>query len=184
MAHQPMRIGKRELTDPYEIYKILSANHIIRVAFHDEDTGFPYIVPINYGFEYDQQTGSLVFYVHCAQAGRKLNLLDKDNRVGFEIDESWGLRQTETACRWGLNFNSIVGEGRIYRIDDADDEAKRHGLDIIMRSHGRFHDLVYTPASYRCTAILRLEAERFTAKVYRDRTMTSGDAEGVHPHYK
>lgn len=171
MAHQPMRIAKRELTDPVQINKILADNHIIRIAFYDEDTGFPYIVPINYGYVYAPESGRLTFYMHCAKAGRKLDILRRNPRVGFEIDESWGLHGTESACRWGLNFNSIVGEGLISIVDDADDEAKRRGMDCIMISHGRTEDLTYLPESYKRTTILKLDVTRFTAKVYRDRTL-------------
>lgn len=171
MAHRPMRTTARELTDPAAINRILLANHIIRIAFYDGDIGFPYIVPINYGYEYDLASGKLTFYVHCAKDGRKLDLLRKNNRVAFEIDESWGLRQTESACKWGLNFNSVVGEGYLSIVDDENDVEKKRGLDIIMIKHGRFQDLNYSPESYKRTTILKLEVERFTAKVYRDRTV-------------
>lgn len=171
MAHQPMRIALRQQTDPVEINRILMANHIIRIAFMDEDEGFPYIVPINYGYEYDLEKGTLVFYAHCAKEGRKLNLLKKNNRVGFEIDAMWGLHQTALACQWGMNFDSIVGEGFISVIPDEDDDAKRHGLDMIMNKHGRFHDLNYAPESYRRTTMLKLEVTYFTVKQYRDRTI-------------
>lgn len=176
MAHRPMRIRTRELTDPAAINRILLANHIIRIAFYDEDIGFPYIVPINYGYAYDLESGKLVFYVHCAKDGRKLDILRRNNRVAFEIDESWGLRQTESACQWGQNFNSIVGEGYISIIDDEKEVEKRRGLDIIMVKHGRFHDLNYSKESYKRTAVLKLEVERFTVKVYRDRTVPAEES--------
>ena len=108
-----MRTAGREVTDPVEIERILLSNHIVRVGLYDGDEGYPYIVPLNYGFEYDPQAGKLTFYMHCAKAGRKLELIRKDNRVCFEIDSSWGLRQTELACQWGLNFDSVIGHGAL-----------------------------------------------------------------------
>ena len=96
--------------------------------------------------------------------------------MAFEIDESWGLRQTESACKWGLNFNSVVGEGYLSIVDDENDVEKKRGLDIIMIKHGRFQDLNYSPESYKRTTILKLEVERFTAKVYRDRTVPAEES--------
>ena len=175
MAFKPMRTIKREITDPVELNKVLSANHIVRIAFYDEDVGYPYIVPINYGYEYDLESGRLVFYVHCAKAGRKLDILRKNNRVCFEIDEYWGLKQTAVACEWGINYNSIIGVGKIFEVDD-DDAEKKRGLDIIMNKHGRFHDLNYGEAVFARTTVLKLEAEHFTGKRYRDRTGTEEEA--------
>lgn len=176
MAFQEMRTKGREVVDPVEIKKILSANQILRIGFYDEDVCYPYIVPLNYGFEYDLVSGKLTFYCHSAKKGRKLEIMKKNNRVCFEIDESWGLKQTAYACEWALNFNSIIGVGRIYEIPDEDTEAKKRGLDIIMNNHGRYHALDYNPVSFSHTTVLKLEAEHFTGKRYRDRT---GEAEAA-----
>lgn len=45
-----------------------------------------------------------------------------------------------------------------------------------MVKHGRFHDLNYSKESYKRTAVLKLEVERFTVKVYRDRTVPAEES--------
>ena len=46
MAFQKMRVAHRQITDPKELNQILQDNIICRIAFWDEDEGYPYIVPI------------------------------------------------------------------------------------------------------------------------------------------
>lgn len=178
MAFQKMRTAGREVIDPVEIERFLLSNHIIRVGLYDEDEGYPYIVPLNYGFEYDAEDGKLIFYMHCAKTGRKLNLIQKNGCVCFEIDSYWGLRQTELACQWGMNFDSMIGHGKIFILLDEDGVEKKHGLDAIMRQHGRYHELNYAQIPYQNTTVLRLEVEGFTVKRYRDRTLPQGRAHG------
>lgn len=70
MAFQKMRTAGREVIDPVEIERFLLSNHIIRVGLYDEDEGYPYIVPLNYGFEYDAEDGKLIFlYALCEDRG-------------------------------------------------------------------------------------------------------------------
>ena len=48
------------------------------------DGGVPYIVPLNYGYEYAD--GELTFYFHSAKEGRKLEILKKNPTVCLELD--------------------------------------------------------------------------------------------------
>ena len=61
---------------------------------------------------------------------------------------------------------------------DEEDAEKKRGLDAMMRQHGRYHELNYAQIPYQKTTVLRLEAEGFTVKRYRDRTLPQGHAHG------
>ena len=65
-----MRRKEREITDPEKIEEFISGEQILRVAFYDE--GDIYIVPVNYGYLYENDKYS--FYFHGAKAGRKYEL--------------------------------------------------------------------------------------------------------------
>ena len=65
-----MRQRKRQVTDKATICAMLDAMDTIHVAMHDEP--FPYIVPLNFGYHWEDK---LTFYFHCAHGGYKLELL-------------------------------------------------------------------------------------------------------------
>ena len=71
-----MRQSKRQVTDKATICAMLDAIDTIHVAMHDEP--FPYVVPLNFGYDWEDK---LVFYFHCAHEGYKLDLLHKNPHV-------------------------------------------------------------------------------------------------------
>lgn len=62
-----------------EIRKLIGERMICRIAFKGED--YPYIAP----FQYVYANGHL--YFHFTQYGRKVELIEKDNRVCVEIEK-------------------------------------------------------------------------------------------------
>ena len=69
-----MRQRKRQVTDKATICAMLDAMDTIHVAMHDEP--FPYIVPLNFGYHWEDK---LTFYFHCAHEGYKLELLHRNH---------------------------------------------------------------------------------------------------------
>ena len=65
-----MRRSDREITDKNKIQELITREQILRVAFYDK--GEIYIVPVNYGFVYEDE--KYTFYFHGAKAGRKFEL--------------------------------------------------------------------------------------------------------------
>ena len=89
-----MRRKDREVTDNYEINKIINFCQIIRLAFADSVA--PYIVPLNFGFE--EKDGKRIFYFHGAKEGRKLDLIKKLGVAGFEADSETEIYGGREAC--------------------------------------------------------------------------------------
>ena len=73
-----MRRKEKEIIDQNIIEEILTNSFICRVAFFDEE--YPYIVPMNYGYRDN------TLYFHCGLQGRKIDLIKRNNKVGFEIE--------------------------------------------------------------------------------------------------
>ena len=82
-----MRRSDREITDKKVIEKFISEEQILRIAFFDD--GDIYIVPVNYGYLYEDD--KYTFYFHGAKAGRKYELCKNKPVVGFEIDGRYKL---------------------------------------------------------------------------------------------
>ena len=85
-----MRRAEREITDKQEIFDVLRRCDTLRIAMQDEAA--PYIVPVSFGLEIVD--GQAVVYFHCAQAGRKLDLMRAHPRVWGEGDVYLGVERT------------------------------------------------------------------------------------------
>lgn len=153
-----MRRHDRMIKDRETLLSILDNADVCRVAMHD--TPFPYIVPLNYGYTWDDK---LVFYFHCAPEGRKLACIRRNNHVCFEIDTGHELVQHDHACDWGMRYKSIIGNGLIEIIDNH--EEKIRGLDLLMR-HYKFkgEQSKYDEHVFKHTVVLRMSVTEFTGK--------------------
>ena len=72
-----MRRKDREVTNIIEILQIIEKAKVLHLALFDAD--YPYIVPLHYGYEYTE--GILIFYMHCAKEGHKLDLIRSNPNV-------------------------------------------------------------------------------------------------------
>jgi uncharacterized protein len=121
-----MRRKEREIKDRKVIDDIIRRCRVCRVAMNDE--GQPYVVPLNFGYD-----GRFLFF-HCAQEGRKIDILKKNNRVGFEFDILHDIVTAKQACKWGTKYESVIGSGTAEILDAL--KAKKEALECIMRQYG------------------------------------------------
>ena len=91
-----MRRHDKQITDASEIEDILRKASVCRLALCDE--GRPYIVPLCFGYKDN------VLYFHSASAGKKLDILRKNNNVCFEVDIDNELVKTGQVCDWGMKY--------------------------------------------------------------------------------
>lgn len=152
-----MRRSDREIKDFDEIVKVLEKCDAVRLAFNGED--YPYVVPLSFGMRV--QDGRLRLYFHSACEGRKIDLIEKDNRVCFEADCSHRLALDEEQGNCTTEYESVIGVGRISFVYG--DEEKTEALRILMKHYGR-EDFAFNPAVVPRTAVFVLEAESITGK--------------------
>lgn len=154
-----MRRHDREVTDEAAIRAILDDARVCRLAFWDEDIGAPYIVPLSYGYDYGKAGLRLIF--HSAQNGRKLELLRKNPRVGFELDCGYELLRADTACGHSCRFASIIGAGEA-RVIEAEEDRIRAVHLLIMHVAGRNPPV--QPGVFAHTILFEVTADMFSAK--------------------
>lgn len=123
-----MRKKNREVTDLKELIDILSKCDVCRIAFFDEE--YPYIIPMNFGFEVNGSEFDL--YFHCAKEGKKLELAAKNPKVAFEFDCGHNLIIGATDCASTMEYESICGNGTFKLLEDNE---KIHGLTQIMKQY-------------------------------------------------
>ncbi|PKN52357.1 MAG: pyridoxamine 5'-phosphate oxidase family protein [Deltaproteobacteria bacterium HGW-Deltaproteobacteria-13] len=121
-----MRKKEREIKDRKDIDGIIRRCRVCHLAMCDE--GQPYVVPLNFGYD------DRFLYFHAALEGRKVDIIKRNNRVGFEFDILHDIVTAERACDWGAKYESVMGSGTAEIVDDAD--AKKEALQCIMRQYG------------------------------------------------
>jgi nitroimidazol reductase NimA-like FMN-containing flavoprotein (pyridoxamine 5'-phosphate oxidase superfamily) len=151
-----MRKVNQEITDRAILEKILTTAEICRLGFMDKDR--PYILPFNYGYRDN------CIYIHCANKGKKIDLIRQNNSVCIEVEQYANIEKFEKACKWTTTYRSLVGYGKVEIIQD--EEQKREGLDVIMKHNGAdsSHDLDYEKSKIDAMSILKVEITEMTGK--------------------
>lgn len=155
-----MRRSDREIKELDEIMDIIKRCDVCRVALHD--SGYPYIVPLNFGMKAD--AGNITLYFHGAGEGKKYELIKRDNRAGFEMDCSHRLVMGAGGCSCTMKYESVVGRGRIEIVPE---DEKKEALSVLMRQYheGEFSGLASFPEeAVRKTAVFRLTVDKVWGK--------------------
>lgn len=152
-----MRRQEREIHDEDEIRAILARERVVRLAFAVGDE--PYLVPLSYG--YDEARHELC--LHTAATGRKIGFIERNPRVCFEIEGAYTVRCADTACAWGLSYESLIGYGVLFEVVDA--EEKTHALACLMRQQARGEERwKFSDEGLRATRVWRLAIESVAGK--------------------
>ena len=159
MTH--IRRTDRAVSDRQEIMQILNQLSVCRLAMRDAE-GI-YLVPMNFGYEWPKD-GVLTLYFHCAPEGRRVRALREDPQVAFEMDQEIQLIGGDAACSYGCLYQSIIGQGTAYFLEDSDE--KSHALALLMK-HQTGKDFVFTPAMTEAVTVFKVCASHFSAKARR-----------------
>lgn len=153
-----MRRKDREVTDENAIRSILDSARVVHLAMIDGDR--PYVVPLHYG--YALENGRLTLYLHSAKEGRKLDVLQQNDRVAFVLEtDVVPVSGGDLPCKYGAAYASLMGEGRATILDDA--EAKITALAVLMHTQtGR--SFSFTPDMANAVAVIRVDVETYSAK--------------------
>ncbi|HEX2964774.1 MAG TPA: pyridoxamine 5'-phosphate oxidase family protein [Syntrophorhabdaceae bacterium] len=152
-----MRKANREIKDTNELDEILRKADVCRIAFAVDN--IPYIVPMNFGYIWSDK---LMLYFHCAREGKKLDLMNKNNTICFEMDVDHQLVRSEEACNWGMKYRSIIGLGILESVSEEDE--RRIGLDSIMDHYGFKGNKHYDKKSFDLAEVLKVTVTEFTGK--------------------
>ena len=148
---------EREVTDPGEILEILDKSKVVHIAMVDGDE--PYLVPMNYG--YTMEDGKLVFYLHGATRGKKLDMIRANPRVFVELDCDHQPFESEKPCQYGLAYSSLMGRGTARIIDDV--EEKMAAMTELMKTQTK-KDFTFNEKLVSIVAVVRIDVEEYTAK--------------------
>ena len=153
-----MRRKDREVTDREAIRAILDKAKVLHLAMIDN--GRPYVVPLHYGYSLDDD--GLTLYLHSAKEGRKLDVLQQNDRVAFVLETDVSpVSGGDIPCKYGEAYASVMGEGTAVLLDDP--VQKIEALQILMKTQtGR--EFAFTPAMSDSVSVIRVNVDSSTAK--------------------
>ncbi len=169
-----MRRKDREITDLDQIVEIIRGCDACRIALNDEG-GYPYIVPLNFGLEVVGDTYYLWF--HGANRGKKMELIARDNRATFEMDTNHTLIMYDDRMSCTMGYASVIGHGLIEIVPK---EEKIHGLKVLL-SHFHEDDFPINEKLLAATTVFRLRVIDMTGK--RRDNVHPGEKSRVHGRY-
>ena len=162
MATNVKDVADFEIKDFDEIIEVINKCDVCRLAINDGD--YPYIVPMNFGFNIED--GKVVLYFHCASEGKKLELLRKNNKVAFEMDcgHEFILNDEKMSCT--MAYESVMGRGQIQFVEDED---KFAALKIIMKQY-HSEDFEFGTKVIPVTTVFKMVVEEMTGKRRKNNT--------------
>ena len=153
-----MRRKEREITNRDEIIDVLRRCSVVHLGLITND--YPYVVPMNYGF--DSKGESMTLWFHSAPCGLKLDLIRQNPKVGFEAECSLNLVVGEKARGYTMEYESVIGYGDIEICEDSD--SKRRGLKALMRQYAPERDFEFGDDEIADIVVLRLDVVNITGK--------------------
>ncbi len=149
-----MRRHDKEITSRQDIDGIIRSAVVCRIAFANANE--PYVVPVSFGYDGES------LFIHTAKSGRKIEFIETNNRVCFELEDNVSLHVDEgDACKWTFEFESVIGYGTVTELETAQDKAR--GLNQIM-FHYSGREWEIDEAAIATTRVWRIDVESVTGK--------------------
>ena len=148
-----MRRKDKEVTSREWMMEVLEKGIWMELAMSGKD-GWPYVVPLNYGF------GKDFIIVHGAREGKKIDLLRENDKVAFNVAiDTEVIRDENDPSEFSMKYRSVSGLGTAKFIEDA--EEKREALKIIMEHyHGPKEPI--TEGMLKATAVIKISITEIT----------------------
>ena len=117
----------------------------------------PYITPLHYVLEGDK------IYFHCALGGRKLENINHNNRVCFEVSEMLGIKEHANPCKFTTSYNSVLVFGVAELVNDNQEKVKV--LNLIAQKYSSTGNLEpITGEQSKSVAVLVLKIDKISSK--------------------
>ena len=153
-----MRRKDREVTNLEEIKEIINNCKTCHVAMVDE--GMPYVIPLSFGYEIIDDEVSL--YFHSAKEGRKIDILHKNSSICFEMCcEGEPINSETTPCNSGYYYSSVIGNGNVEFITDANEKIK--ALTLLLK-HQAGTDYIFTKEQADTVCVFKIVTNDFVGK--------------------
>ena len=151
---------EREVTDANEIKEILDSCKYLHLGLSIDDK--PYVVTLNYGYEWDETDGHLILYLHSATNARMLEYVSDNANCSFAMECNVRPFEGKVACQYGMAYESIMGYGQIVLVEDV--EERILGLQSIMKAQTGKGDFAFDERMVSIVKMFRVDVTEFKAK--------------------
>lgn len=152
-----MKKAEREVKELSGILDIVDNCKVCHIAMMDGE--WPYLLGMNFGYVYEND--KLVIYLHTAKEGKKLDLLRKNDKVGFEMDCEHEVIPAKYACAYNFRYASVMGYGHCEFVTDVNEKVR--ALELLMKQQTG-EDFAMEPKHTMAVEILKITAIEFTGK--------------------
>ncbi len=152
--YHPLRIEK-EIAERETHLDIIRGRQFLTIAVCRDNE--PYLVTLNYAFSGKENC----FYVHCAKAGKKLDILRANPRVWGQVIEDRGYMKGKCTH----SYRAVMFEGMAEVVESPDE--KRRALEMLIeRFEADSAEMKsrLTPAALAKTTVLRLRVVGMSGK--------------------
>jgi len=150
-----LRRKEKEVTSREWMMEILEKGVWMDFAMAGKD-GWPYIVPLNYGFSED------FIIIHGAREGKKIDLLRENNKVAFNLAiDTEVIRNEGDPSEFSMKYKSVSGQGVASFIEDLDE--KKEALKILMHHYDGPTEPM-PEGMLRATAVIKIQITELTGK--------------------
>lgn len=153
-----MRRKDREVTDFSEIIKIIDECEIVRIGLSDGN--YPYIVPLNFGYEVIEQ--HIFLYIHGAMDGKRYHMLNKNPFCSFEMDIPLQMDCIVDKKAVTMRYKCVMGKATANFLNGIE---KQRAIDVIMARNEKTKNFEYNKSMVERTSVIRLDVTEIKAKV-------------------
>ena len=149
-----MRRPEKQIRDERMMKTILEDAIICRIGLCKDNV--PYVVPMN--FAYCEKA----LYLHAAKAGKKMDIINENPLVCFEMEYGAEVTPAPTSCGWSMKYYSIIGQGNASIITDTEDKVR--ALNQLMEKYAGEEKPSYSDEVLAKVAIIRIDITEMTGK--------------------
>ena len=159
--HSTLKMHREEVrvSDKEMLKAILNRCHTVVVGLHDEP--YPYVVPMNYGYEWDDK---LTFYFHMAIEGHRIELMKKNPKVALSISEFLDRQGYKSYRHETHDYRSVTAYGTATIIKPEQEEAFLHGMTVLNVHNNRPPVRRITEEMKTRLFVLKIEVEHVMGK--------------------
>jgi nitroimidazol reductase NimA-like FMN-containing flavoprotein (pyridoxamine 5'-phosphate oxidase superfamily) len=154
-----MRRKDKEIHQPELIDTIIASARVCRLGMCRDNQ--PYIIPVSFGYD------GAAIYFHTASEGQKIDFLNANSRVCFELEHEVEILPHESeACKWSCSFYSVIGFGNVEEICTARDKVRAMHLIMKHYSDRKWH---FDEQQLGITRLWRISIEHISGKCSGDK---------------
>lgn len=146
---------KTWIEDAEDMEKILERALVGRLGLAADAE--PYVVPLNYVYDNGR------IYFHTGLEGRKLEIMQKNPRVCFEVDEPLEVVPHEQGCLFTMYYRSVILWGTVRILDD--NAEKMTAIKLLLAKYGAGKEYESPPEhALAIVTVCEITVEEMTGK--------------------